>query len=318
MRSIHVVAGVIVNQAGEVLLALRPKEKHQGGLWEFPGGKVELGEAALAALKRELQEELGIAVTQARPLIRVQHSYPDKAVLLDVWRVEAFDGVAHGREGQAVEWVAPEQLPLRAFPAANHPIVTAARLPERYLITPEPEQQDAFLQQLELALQGGIRLVQLRAKTLDEAAYRSLAAAAVALCQRYQARLLLNAAPQVALELGADGVHLSSQRLLALEARPAGFAASSGRWVAGSCHNARELQHAVAIGVDFVVLSPIKPTLSHPDVMALGWQQMQTLIDPLPLPVYALGGMGTADLSAAFAHGAQGIAAIRALWPTLN
>lgn len=318
MRSIQVVAGVIVNQAGEVLLALRPKDKHQGGLWEFPGGKMEPGEAALVALKRELQEELGIAVTQARPLIRLQHSYPDKAVLLDVWRIDAFDGVAHGREGQAVEWVAPEQLPLRAFPAANHPIVTAARLPERYLITPEPQQQDEFLQQLELALQGGIRLVQLRAKRLDEAAYRSLAAAAVALCQRYQARLLLNAAPQVALELGADGVHLSSHRLLALQARPAGFAASFGRWVAASCHNAHELQHAVAIGVDFVVLSPIKPTLSHPDVMALGWHQMQTLIDPLPLPVYALGGMGAVDLSAAFAHGAQGIAAIRTLWPTLN
>lgn len=318
MTPIHVVAGVIVNQAGEVLLALRPKDKHQGGLWEFPGGKVEPGEAALVALKRELQEELGIAVTQARPLIRLQHRYPDKAVVLDVWRVDAFDGVAHGREGQAVEWVAPEQLPLRAFPAANRPIVTAARLPECYLITPEPQQQDEFLQQLELALQGGIRLVQLRAKTLDEVAYRSLAAAAVALCHRYHGRLLLNAAPQLALELGADGVHLSSHSLLALQARPAGFEASFGRWVASSCHNARELQHALAIGVDFVVLSPIKPTLSHPQAHAIGWCQMQTLIDALPMPVYALGGMGEVDLGAAFAHGAQGIAAIRELWPTLS
>lgn len=316
MSTVHVVAAVVVNQMGETLLALRPKDKHQGGLWEFPGGKVEPGETALVALNRELHEELGIAVTQARPLIRVQHSYPDKSVLLDVWRVEGFDGVAHGREGQEVEWVAPAQLPLRRFPAANRPIVTAAQLPECYLITPEPGGH--FLQRLEAALQSGIRLVQLRAKGLEGVAYRLLAVEAVALCRRYGARLLLNAEPQLAIEVGADGVHLSSSRLLALQARPPGYEVAAGRWLAASCHNGAELHHAAAIGADFVVLSPVKRTLSHPGVAPLGWRQMQTLIDTLPMPVYALGGMGRGDLESAFVHGAQGIAAIGALWPEIS
>ena len=310
MKFIHVVAAVIVNLAGEVLLALRPKDKHQGGLWEFPGGKVEPDEEVLAALERELQEELGITVTQARPLIRVQHRYPDKAVLLDVWRVDGFEGVPHGCEGQAVEWVAPEALLQRAFPAANLPIVTAARLPECYLITPEPKDPSEFLQRLEAALSGGVRLVQLRAKSLDEAAYKILAREAVALCHRYDARLLLNGVPQWVDEVGADGVHLSSSRLLALSERPL----AQDRWVAASCHNARELQHALSIGVDFAVLSPIKPTLSHPEATPLGWSQMQSMIDHLPMPVYALGGMSRSDLKDAFAYGAQGIAAIRELW----
>ena len=318
MSYVHIVAAVVVNQAGEVLLALRPKDKHQGGLWEFPGGKVEPGEAALAALKRELYEELGICVTQARPLIQVRHCYPDKSVMLDVWRVDGFDGVAHGREGQMVEWVALEQLPLRRFPAANRAIVTAARLPECYLITPEPTRQDAFLQQLTQALELGVRLVQLRAKGLAEHDYRSLAVAAQALCHRYKARVLLNVTPQWAVEVGADGVHLSSQRLLALQARPVGYELSSGRWLAASCHNALELQHAVQIGVDFVVLSPVKPTRSHPGAEALGLAQMQALIADVPIPVYALGGMERSDLERVFIHGGQGIAAIRGLWPAAS
>jgi len=310
MKFIHVAAAVIVNPAGEVLLALRPKDKHQGGLWEFPGGKVEPGEEVLTALGRELQEEVGIAVTQARPLIRIQHRYPDKAVLLDVWRVDDFEGAPHGREGQPIEWVLPEALPQRAFPAANLPIVTAARLPECYLITPEPEDHDEFLLRLERALRGGIRLVQLRAHSLNEIVYKVLAREALALCHRYGARLLLNGPPQWVEEVGADGLHLSSTRLLALSRRPLG----QDRWVAASCHNARELQHALSIGVDFAVLSPIKPTLSHPDATPLGWSQMQAMIDHLPLPVYALGGMTRGDLKDAFAYGAQGIAAIRELW----
>ena len=315
MKFIHVAAAVIVNPAGEVLLALRPKDKHQGGLWEFPGGKVEPGEVVLAALKRELEEELGIAVIQARPLIRVQHRYPDKAVLLDVWRVAGFEGEPHGREGQTVEWVAPDKLPQRAFPAANQPIVTAARLPEYYLITPEPQDESEFLQRLELALQGGIRLVQLRAKSLSDEAYKALAHKALALCRCYGARLLLNGAPEWVHEVGADGIQLSSALLATLQARPPGYEPSGDKWVAASCHNALELQHALAIGVDFALLSPIKPTQSHPGMAALGWSQMQTLIDPLPMPVYALGGMSRNDLQDAFAYGAQGIAAIRELWP---
>lgn len=137
MKRIHVAAAVIRAVDGRVLIAKRPLDKHQGGLWEFPGGKVEAGESVEAALARELAEELGITVTAAQPLIQVRHDYPDKQVLLDVWQVLAFSGEPHGAEGQPLAWVEPAQLPGYSFPAANRPIVAAARLPDRYLITPD-------------------------------------------------------------------------------------------------------------------------------------------------------------------------------------
>lgn len=308
---IHVAAAAVFNERGEVLLARRPDHLHQGGLWEFPGGKVEAGEAVEQALARELREELGIEVEQARPLIRIAHDYPDRRVLLDVWRVERFHGEPHGREGQPLAWVMPDALPVYEFPAANRPIVTAVRLPSHYLITPEPaHDSERFVSALEQSLQAGIRLVQLRSKSLSAADYQALAREVLALCRRYGARLLLNADPEWALQLGADGVHLTSARLLALRSRPLG----RDRWVVASCHNAMEVEHAGRIGVDFVVAGPVMPTTSHPGAPTLGWTGLRQLTELSIVPVYALGGMGPPDLARAFAHGAQGIAAISALW----
>ena len=109
-ETLHVAVAAIVNDAQQVLLARRPEHTHQGGLWEFPGGKCEPGEAVEAALEREIYEELGIRTGVCRPLIRVPHRYTDRSVLLDVWRVDAFEGQPYGREGQAVEWVHIEDL----------------------------------------------------------------------------------------------------------------------------------------------------------------------------------------------------------------
>ena len=307
---LHVVAAVIDNDCGEVLLALRPREKHQGGLWEFPGGKVEAGETVRAALRRELKEELDIEVEQARPLIQVRHRYPDRNVVLDVWRVERFTGQPRGCEGQLVEWVALDDLATRAFPAANLPIVAAARLPERYLITPEPTDPALFLMQLESALAQGVSLVQLRAKSLSPADYRALAEQVLSRCRARGARLLLNAEPALAVELGADGVHLGSQALLALEARPL----PASMWVGASCHDAAELARAQGIGADFAVLGPVAPTASHPQAEPMGWSAFEALVNEVAMPVYALGGVSSNDLDQAYQRGAQGIAAIRALW----
>lgn len=312
MDFVQVVAAVIDDGEGRVLLALRPEDKHQGGLWEFPGGKIDDGESAAAALKRELFEELGIEVDAARPLLRVRHRYPDKSVALDVWRVSRFHGEAHGREGQAVEWVAQSELCERAFPAANASIVSAARLPDRYLVTPEPgEDVDVFLRQLGQALAAGVSLVQLRAKSLAADDYRDLAKKVLPLCHQSGAKLLLNAAPELVTELAADGVHLSSERLAALEARPLPVCA----WVAASVHNPQQLAQAQAIGADFAVLSPVQATASHPGVKPVGFNAAKMLLDEVNLPVYFLGGMRLDDLDQAWAHGAQGIAAIRGLWP---
>lgn len=308
---LRVVAATVFDDAGRVLLARRPAHLHQGGLWEFPGGKVEPGESLEQALARELEEELGILPRRSRPLIRIRHAYPDRRVELDVWRVDAFSGEPHGREGQPVEWVAPEELPEREFPAANRPIVNAVRLPDRYLVTGEPAGDPRrFLDRLEQALAGGVRLVQLRAKELPEAEYLRLAGQALERCRRHGARLLLNAPPGWVERVGADGVHLDRHRLASLEQRPLG----SRHWVAASCHDARELARAEAVGCDFAVLSPVLPTASHPGAPILGWEGFAELADAARIPVYALGGVGPADIPRAHGLYAQGIAAIRALW----
>jgi len=125
MSRLHVAVGVIGNQRGEILISRRHESSHQGGLWEFPGGKVEPGESVTEALSRELREELGIEVGGVRPLVQVSHDYADKPVLLDVWIVEGFEGEAQGREGQPLLWVAPSLLATYEFPAANQAIVQA-------------------------------------------------------------------------------------------------------------------------------------------------------------------------------------------------
>lgn len=124
-KAIHVAAGVIVDRSGRVLIAKRPDHVHQGGLWEFPGGKLDVGETVQQALCRELSEELGITPLEYRPLLEIRHDYPDKSVLLDVWIVTEFSGNPHGREGQAVEWVKKAQLSQYDFPKANIAILDA-------------------------------------------------------------------------------------------------------------------------------------------------------------------------------------------------
>ena len=308
---IHVAVAVIENARGEFLLARRPEHVHQGGLWEFPGGKVEPGEDIRTALDRELLEELGITAKSARRLLRVRHDYPDKSVLLDVWRVTAMHGTPHGREGQPLAWVAPNELRSYQFPQANAPIVTAALLPSVYLITGEPDAgAEQFLQRLERAVSTGVGLVQLRAKSLDDAQYRALAQHALHACHAHGAQLLLNADPQLADELNADGVHLSSARLAALRERPL----PRGLWVAASVHSLDQLRQAQTIDVDFVVASPVLPTHSHPDVETLGWDGLCALTEAAVVPVFALGGMKAQHLSQAYVQGAQGVAVVSAIW----
>jgi len=309
--SIHVAVAVIRNHAGEVFVTLRPEHVHQGGLWEFPGGKVEMQESVYDALVREIHEENGIDILRARPLIKIPYRYPDKQVLLDVWEVLEFSGTAHGREGQACQWVSREKLKQLKFPAANHPIITAVQLPSTYLITPEPgEDTKAFLEQLQARLADGIKLVQLRAKQLADDRYLILAKDVSKLCHHYHAKVLLNHDPKILGQVGADGIHLTAQRLMRLEQRPV----SDEIWLAASCHSLEEIEQANRVGVDFAVLSPVKLTTSHPHAKALDWATFEKWTACAAMPVYALGGMSTYDIATCRDHGGQGIAGISGLW----
>jgi 8-oxo-dGTP diphosphatase len=305
---LHVAVGLIRNAAGELLIARRPEHLHQGGLWEFPGGKVEPGETVREALRRELKEELAITVEDASPWLKIHHVYPERQVLLDVWQVHAFSGTPFGVEDQPIRWVAAGELPRYEFPPANRPIVTAARLPDRYaIVDDEIGDVEALFRKLQQLVERGFRLIQLRAKQLDEGAYRELADRASTYFRPQAIAVLLNAEPELTLRTGTAGVHLTSARLMALNERPL----SADLWVAASCHNREELRQAERIGVDFVVLSPVLATPSHPEARPLGWSYFGRLVEETNLPVFALGGMKLVDLVEAKRHGAQGIAAIR-------
>lgn len=310
-KRVHVVAAVIRNAQQEILLALRPSDKHMGGLWEFPGGKCEPKESPQQALARELHEELGIVINNPQPLIQVRHDYPDLHVLLDVYAVSSFTGQAHGAEGQKVRWVASRTLADYQFPAANRTIVSAAQLPQRYMITPEqlsPEQLYAGAEQL---LTNGCELLQLRATHLSIDEYKALAHRLQALCAG-RAQLMLKGDLTWHAEFPDAGWHLTAQQLCQLAGRERPLAV--GRYLAASCHNLKELQLAAALEVDFVTLSPLLPTQTHPGAASLGWDAAQALLREFNAPVYLLGGLTEQDIEQARAVGGQGVAAIRGFW----
>jgi 8-oxo-dGTP diphosphatase len=307
---VHVAAGVIA-EGDRVFLTRRPPHAHQGGKWEFPGGKIHAGESVLDALRRELHEELGIDVESAHPFMQVHHRYPDKSVLLDVWRVTRYRGTPHGREGQEASWASTHDLLTLDFPDADLPIQRRLWLPGLYAISDAAGLgRSAFLRRLEQALAGGLRLLQLREPSLSDSEYLALARDAVQLCRPFGARLLLNADPALVEALGADGVHLSGRRLARTARRPLPMR----YFVAASCHDAHELERARALGVDFAVLGPVAPTASHPGAPTLGWPRFESLCRTAPLAVYAIGGMQPRDMTVARSRGAAGLAMIRGLW----
>ena len=308
-KTIHVAAGVIVCPDGNVLIARRHDEAHQGGLWEFPGGKLESDEPVKEALKRELHEELGIDIQQAHPLIRIHHDYPDKSVLLDVWKVTNFAGEVHGKEGQPVKWVTPEELSQFDFPEANKPIIKAVQLPDRYLITGKYESKEKALQHIQQRIKQGIKLIQFRANYLSDDEYIVWAKELTVLCRQFDVCLLLNRDIQQVMQLNPDGIHLSVNNMLACRSRPV----NEKQWLSASVHNTEELERALLLGVDFVVIAPVLETQTHPGTEPLGWEKFNQLTEKATCPVYALGGMTGECIEEAQCRGAQGIAAIRGL-----
>lgn len=294
---------------GSVLLAQRPEGKPWAGWWEFPGGKVEAGETAEAALHREVQEELGSTVLTAYPWLTRTFAYPDKTVKLHFFMVRDWQTEPHGREGQLLSWQIPSQLGVDPMLPANAPILSALTLPSTYAITNMQELgEPLFFSRLESALLNGLRLIQIREKALSPDALKEFAQRVIAIASGFNARVLINGDQSLACEIGAAGVHFSSQQLMALRDKPTNILC------AASCHNPQELEQAQQLGLDFVVCSPVLPTLSHAGAPALGWQKFAELIHGCSLPVYALGGLAENDMQQAWTHGAHGVAMQRSVW----
>ncbi|MEA5444829.1 Nudix family hydrolase [Gammaproteobacteria bacterium AB-CW1] len=308
---LRIVAAVLRDQDGRILVSTRPAGRSMSGRWEFPGGKREPGEGRWAALVRELSEELDLHLVEGRPLIRIQHDYPDgPAVDLDVWLVTAWEGAPRALEGQQFDWFAPEALSRLDFLAANTPIVTAARLPDRYLVTPPDfARLEDLVAGVEAAARRGISLIQLRGDWLRQSGGQVAAKEAVARARAAGASVLINGDPGLAEKCQADGVHLPARLAAGLESRPV----VRPGLVGVSCHDEAELRHAEALGADFVTLGHVRPTPSHPGAEPLGMDRFLALAGSASLPVYAIGGMGVADLPALHQQSIQGIAAIRGL-----
>ncbi len=313
-KVIHVAAGVIKDAAGQILIARRPDTAHQGGLWEFPGGKLEAGESVPQALARELHEELGIHVDHCEPLIQIRHDYPDKSVLLDVWLVDAFSGEPHGREGQPVRWVAAEDLNAYEFPAANVPIVTAAQLPKLLAITASTDDQQSFCRNIHSAIDKGAVLIQVRQPGWGIEQWSRGLEAAASICRDRQSRLILNTPPSAVIEQCAErftdvvaGIHLSAAHL---QGETLDGQGGLPGWLSFSCHNPEEIRQAEQLGADFITLSPVMPTKTHPQAEVLGWETFAQWVASAKVPVYALGGMVGDMLEQANDSGAQGMAGI--------
>jgi len=315
VRFIHVAAAVIMDARGRVLLNRRRGDSDLPGLWEFAGGKCEPGETPQQALTRELHEELGIEAQIGPWLMEIPQCYPDKRLRLSVYRVMQWKGIPRGREGQAITWVNIDKLARYCMPPADQPVIAALTQPDRYLVTPEPQSSQrndtqAWLDQLGRRIDKGIKRVHLRLPTLPVALRHALTREAV---QRFadRAQLWVHRDIVLARELNI-GVHLGSQQLLHLTSRPL----PSCLPVAASCHDVQQLKKAEQLGCDFVLLGPVQTTATHPDPDAqpLGWAGFEQLREHVGLPIYAIGGLNPNDISTARQHGAQGIAAIRALW----
>jgi 8-oxo-dGTP diphosphatase len=301
------VAVAVLLRGGKVLLAQRLPGTPYAGYWEFPGGKLEIGETPRQALVRELEEELGIRVSQAVPWLTQRYTYPHADVELDFFRVFDWDGELHGRDGQAIAWQTPGAFEVAPLLPANTVVLRALLLPPIYGISMAEEQGDAaFLAAAQLALEGGLRLIQLREKSFSATRLEQLTAGVLRLARTHGARVLLNGDATLAQRLGCDGVHWTAATLRNARERPADMLC------AASTHDATELARAAELGLDFVVLGPVMATPSHPGAQTLGWERFAELVAATPIPVYALGGLALADLPIAQVHGAHGVALRRA------
>lgn len=308
-RCVEVAAGVIRRPDGAFLLGQRAPGSFYPGYWEFPGGKLEARESPADALIRELDEELGIRVIELWPWLVREHHYEHARVRLHFFEVAEWDGAVNDHVHSALSWEHADRPSVGPMLPANGPILKALTLPDFIGITHAWQIGiEAQLAAVEQALSNGLRFIQVREPGLSRADMLKFADEIVRRAHRFDARVVINGSPELASRIGADGVHLNSRALPSIQMRP------DFEWVGASCHTRAELEHAAALGLDYVLLGAVEATPTHPGQPGIGWAGFSALASGLPMPVLALGGVSRSDLCAAHRAGAHGVAAIRGAW----
>lgn len=307
MKQVTAAVGVIRNAEQAVFIQQRPPGKtHYSGYWEFPGGKLDEGESPLQALRRELEEEIGIIPETVFPWIKREQNYDYANITLYFYRVLDWHGHLSNREGQHSEWRQLSDKPQPLLPANDY-VWKYLFLPAHCIVSAAEVAGVAETLADLPRVAAAAPLLQLRDKKLPAADRQRLARAMAAALAATGGLLVINDDEELASAVGA-GLHLSARRLMMATVRP------PFEWVGASCHTAAELAQVQRLQLDYAVFSPVCKTLTHVAAKPIGWEGFERFTRASAIPLYALGGMTAADLPEALARGGQGIAMMRAGW----
>jgi 8-oxo-dGTP diphosphatase len=304
---LEVAASIVRTPDGRVLMAERTAGQLSPGFWELPGGKIDRGESAEQAAIRELDEEIGIRALTLRPWISYEHAFPLRRIRLHFFIVERWVGNPHGREGQRLAWIDPAKPTVAPLLPSVERVLGALGLPALYAVCGTAKQGGvaAMLEHIADGVRQGVRLFQLRAPDCSPDQRVALARRVNAIAAPAGARVLLVGSTLEARRAGLTGVHSTAEELHRVRSRP-----PVPLWLC-SCHEEKDLARAIELGADAAVVSPVHQSAAHPDRAALGWEGFERLCARAPLPLYAQGGLDAAQLAAAQAVGAIGIATTR-------
>ena len=302
---IEVVVGVIRNNSKKIFITKRMKNQFMSGYWELPGGKVENGEKHSSAIERELYEEIGIKIEKYSLFQTIQQQYPGKTINLSVYVIEKYSGTPIGKQGQDYLWGSIDKLEKYKLLPTMWKIFKRLSLPTCYWITPDNHKSNSVLEQCNQRIFEGVKIIQLRSKSQLKEAYIEKF---YKLCQLNQSKLILNM-PHISFDEPCDGWHLTSNKLMSSSKKQF----PDHKLIGASAHNMEEVMQAEKILADYVSLSPINKTFSHPETKPLGWERVSQIISQCQIPVYLLGGMEKDFMEKALIIGAQGIAGIRGL-----
>ena len=306
---VNVSVAILINADYQVLLGQRPFPKSWEGWWEFPGGKIKKNETFVDALYREIYEEIGIKITKFKKWVTRQYSYDNLDVTLQFFKVYKWDGEITPKENQKLVWTNLKNPNVSPILPANLFIQNAFDLPSYYAITNLSESpKKLFLKQLQEKIDNGLEMIQIREKDISFEELKKFSKEVIKICKPQGVKVIINSYINLAHELKADGVHLTSKDLNSIKKIPQNLIVSA------SCHTQKDIDIAEKIKIHFIVLSTVKKTLSHPDMKPMGWNKFRKIANKVNIPIYALGGLGIEDYQIALENGAIGIASQRLIW----